>query len=316
MTLDLRELTAFLAVCELGSLGRAAQRLNITQPALSRTIKRLETRLHAPLFERYPTGMVLTAYGEALRPHANLLQRESELATEEIHALRGLAKGTIRVGASASVASAVLPRSIQRVLTHWPNLRVRIVEGVGDVLTDALVKHEIDLAIGSALPDHDEICAVPEFEWQDRSCVVASPKHPLMKRRGLRLQDTLDHQWAMSARGTPPYDELQRLFMAQGLAMPAIVAETRSIIALKSLVAHAGLLSWMAEPMFEPERAAAPVDLSTARRSDAGASRQAARGTAVRHGEPLGRSAAALRAFAPEPPRRAMRTPEVASKRG
>lgn len=254
--LDLRQVNAFLAVCEHGSLGRAAAQLNITQPALSRTIQRLETQLGAPLFERYATGMVLTPYGEALRPHANLLRREAEHATEEIQALRGLARGTIRVGAVASVASVVLPQAIARVLARWPNLRVRIVEGVGDFLADALVRHEIDLAIGIALPENEEICAVPEVGWSDASYVVAAPDHPLMHGGPLTLADTAGHRWVMPPRGTAPFEELQRLFATAGLAPPDIVAETRSIVALKGLVMRGGFLAWVAEPMYEAERRA------------------------------------------------------------
>src|SRR5436309_15343394 len=95
MTFDLRQLNAFLAIVSTGSLGRAAETLHVTQPALSRTIRRLEEQVGAPLFERYSKGMQLTAIGSALLPHAVLLQREAEHATEEINAMRRLAKGTI-----------------------------------------------------------------------------------------------------------------------------------------------------------------------------------------------------------------------------
>ncbi|TDF62168.1 LysR family transcriptional regulator [Cupriavidus sp. L7L] len=256
MTLDLRQIQAFLAVCEHRSLGRAAAHLNLTQPALSRTIQRLEAQLGAPLFERYSTGMVLTAYGEALLPHATLLRHEADHAIEAVRALRGLASGTIRVGAVASVVSGVLPQAIEAVLARWPNLRLRIIEGVGDFLADALAKREIDLAIGIALPENDEICAVSDVGWSDTSYVVAATGHPLMGKRGLKLADTRGCHWVMPPRGTAPFEELLRLFARHELAPPEIVAETRSIIALKSLVARAGFLSWIAEPMYQAEQKA------------------------------------------------------------
>ena len=110
MTLDIRLLTAFLTIVQTGSLGRAAQALHVTQPALSRSIKQLEEKVGVPLFERHSKGMLLTQYGQALLPHARLLQEESALAVKEIDALRGLSKGTVRVGAIASVASACTAR--------------------------------------------------------------------------------------------------------------------------------------------------------------------------------------------------------------
>ena len=74
MAFDLYQLNAFTTVVETGSLGRAALALNVTQPALSRTIKRLEEHVGAPLFERHSKGMQLTDIGRALLPHATLLQ--------------------------------------------------------------------------------------------------------------------------------------------------------------------------------------------------------------------------------------------------
>lgn len=271
MSLDTRYLNAFLAVAQHGTLGRAAHTLNITQPALSRSIKKLEAQLGALLFERYTTGMVLTPYGQALLPHATILQHQAGQAVEEIAALRGLAKGTLRVGAVASAISQVLPLAIARVLHHWPNLQVQIVEGVGDLLTDALLKYEIDLAIGVSLTESDDICAIADANWQDTSTIIAASTHPLRKKKRLRLEDTLGYQWVLPPEGTAPYTELTRLFSEHALPLPEVVVQTRSIIAIKSLVTHAGFLNWMPMPMYEAERLAGlvtalPVEHSPRRR--------------------------------------------------
>src|SRR6476620_8575509 len=120
MAYDLQQLHAFSTIVETGSLGRAAAALNVTQPALSRTVKRLEDQVGEPLFERHSKGMQLTDFGSALLPHATLLLRESEHASETINAMRGLAKGTIRVGAVGSIACLTLPQAISAVLEKWP----------------------------------------------------------------------------------------------------------------------------------------------------------------------------------------------------
>ena len=145
MSLDLRQLNAFLAIVSAGSLGRAAETLHVTQPALSRTVRRLEQEIGAPLFERHSNGMQLTAIGSTLLPHATLLLREAENATEEINAMRGLARGTIRVGAVGNIASLILPLAIGAVLKKRPQLNVFVIEGVWDRLAEALIKHEIDI---------------------------------------------------------------------------------------------------------------------------------------------------------------------------
>jgi DNA-binding transcriptional LysR family regulator len=260
MTFNLQQLHAFATIVASGSLGRAAEVLHVTQPALSRTIKRLEDQVGAPLFERHSKGMQLTAIGSALLPHATLLQREAEHAREEVDAMRGLAKGTIRVGAVASIATLVLPLAVSGVLARWPNLRVEIMEGVWDRLADSLMKHEIDLALSMAVPDTDEITAMTDCRWEDTSYVVAALDHPLRRKADLRLADTLDQQWCAPPRGTGPFEHMQQVFADHGLGMPPIAVETRSITVLKSLVTRAGFLSWMATPMYDTEAAAGVFD--------------------------------------------------------
>ena len=260
MAFDLRQLRAFTTIVSAGSLGRAADVLHVTQPALSRIIKRLEDEVGAPLFERHSKGMQLTAIGQALLPHAALLQREADYAREEIDAMRGLAKGTIRVGAVGSIASYVLPLAVGNVVARWPNLRVEILEGVWDRLAEGLVKHEIDLALSIAMPDTEDIIAIADCRWEDASFVVASPEHPLRRSAALTLADTLNAPWAVPPRGTGPYEHMRQVFEAAGLGLPNIVVETRSVTALKSLVARSGFLSWMAEPMIDAERRAGVIE--------------------------------------------------------
>ncbi|RJF91944.1 LysR family transcriptional regulator [Noviherbaspirillum saxi] len=260
MTFDGRQLAAFLAIVQHGSLGRAAEELHITQPGLSRTIKRLEEQLGAPLFERNSKGMLLTPIGEALLPRATLLQQESAHAIEEINAMRGLAKGTIKVGSIGSVASHILPMAIDRVLNRWPNLRVYVIEGVWDRLAEGLNKHEIDIALGVAMEDSDDIVAIADCRWEDNSYIVASPAHPLHAQTTVSLADTLHHRWATMPRGTAPFNHMRDIFRAHGITPPNVVVETRSVVMLKSLVSEAGFLSWMSGTMYEAESKAGLIE--------------------------------------------------------
>ena len=259
MTFDARQIEAFLSIASHGSLGRAADAMHVTQPALSRIVRRLEEEVGAPLFERTSRGMLLTAFGQALLPRATLIQQEAWHAAEEIHAMRGLAKGTIRVGAIGSVASSILPRAIAAVLARWPGLRIEVVEGVWDRLADALLRHEIDIALGKQMEDSADICAIADCCWTDTSHVVAASGHALLAKPGLSATDVLDHPWATVPRGTAPFVDMSQMFARHGLPLPEIAVETRSIVVLKSLVIDAGFLSWMAAPMYEAERRAGLV---------------------------------------------------------
>jgi DNA-binding transcriptional LysR family regulator len=260
MTLDSRHLAAFLAIVEHGSVGRAAAALGLTQPALSRTLRKLETDLGAPLFERHTTGMVLTEYGTTLAPRARLIAAESHRAVEDVRGLRGLSGGTLRLGAVASVLSHPLPTVLGRLLGRYPDLRVELTEAVEDRLVAALTSYDIDLAIGSTIEEDDAVALAGPLRWQDRTMVVAATDHPLRERTRLALADLRDAPWALPPAGTAPHDAILRIFHDAGLDPPRIGVTTRSVLALKALVAQAGYLSYLPRTLIVPERTAGSID--------------------------------------------------------
>jgi DNA-binding transcriptional LysR family regulator len=111
-----------------------------------------------------------------------------------------------------------------------------------------------------AMPDTEEIVAIEDCRWEDNSCVMAALDHPLCGKPGITLAYTLDQQWAIPPRGTAPFEHMQQVFVADGLGLPNVVVETRSITVLKSLVARSGFLSWMDEPMYVTESKADVFD--------------------------------------------------------
>src|SRR6185295_19023242 len=117
MAFDPRQLRAFLTIVRSGSLGLAAEALHVTQPALSRIVRKLETQLSVQLFERHSKGMELTSFGIALLPHATVLSEEAALALDQINALRCLGHGTLRIGPIGSAAITMLPAVLERMLT-------------------------------------------------------------------------------------------------------------------------------------------------------------------------------------------------------
>ncbi|HZF25199.1 MAG TPA: LysR family transcriptional regulator [Steroidobacteraceae bacterium] len=256
MALDPRQLRAFIAIVKTGSLGLAAETLHVTQPALSRIIRRLETQLGVPLFERRTTGMELTSFGHALLPHATFLSEEASLAIEQINSLRGLGQGTIRIGAVASAAIMVLPGVLDRVLTQWPNVHVQILEAVEDVLTVALTNNAIDVAISGPIPESEEIVQVAEHKFTDRYSVICSAANELQQRANLSIHDIIDVPWVMPAAEAEPRRMFNALISRLGVAPPRVVVETRSPSVIKAMVANTHFLGWLPEPLFAAEQAA------------------------------------------------------------
>jgi DNA-binding transcriptional LysR family regulator len=259
MTLDPKQLGAFLAVIENGSLGRAAEALHVTQPALSRTIRRLEAHLGARLFERHSTGMALTAYGQALQPYAKLLSTEAANAVRAIDALRGLDRGVLRVGAIGSAAVMLLPGAVERLLARWPGLRVQIVEAVEDQLAAALTLNDIDLAIAGQIAETEEIMRIAGHDFHDDYHVIAAADHPLQRKSSLAIGDLADFPWAMPPRGAPPRQQFVELVLSLGAEPPPAAVETRSVGMMLRLIGGHRFLGWLPQPLYATAEAAGLV---------------------------------------------------------
>lgn len=259
MALDPRQMLAFLTVTEQGSLGRAADIMHLTQPALSRIIHRLEAQLGVALFERHTLGMTLTSYGETLLPYARLLSVEAANAIEEINALRGLGRGVVRIGAIASAAIMLLPPILERLLARWPGLHVQITEAVEDRLLVALTRNEIDLAIAGLMPETEAVMRVAEHKFQDDCRIIAAIGHPLHQRATLCARDVLDYPWAMPPREATPRQQFEQIMRGLGVEPPEITIETRSVSVIRMLVVQSGFLTWMPDPLSAMERKAGLV---------------------------------------------------------
>jgi DNA-binding transcriptional LysR family regulator len=256
MALDPRQLRAFLAIVEAGSLGLAADALHVTQPALSRMVKRLEDQLGVPLFERRSTGMELTTFGEALLPHATVLSAEGARALEQINSLRGLGQGTLRIGSVASAAVTLLPPVLDRILTQWPNLHVQITEAVEDILETSLANNSIDVVISGPIRESEEIMQVGDYRFSDRYSAISAANHPLQRRRELTLADLAAERWVMPPEEAEPRKQFVSLAAKLGAGPPRVAVETRYPAVIKALVARTRFLGWLPEPLFAAEESA------------------------------------------------------------
>jgi DNA-binding transcriptional LysR family regulator len=227
--MDLRALQQFLAVAEQGSLSGTAKLLNISQPALTKRIRRLEAQIGAPLLERLPRGVALTVYGRSLARHARLIGAQLRQADAELEALRGGNRGQIRIGAGPSWLGDLLPRAITRLLEDRPEVQVQVTEGFDDSLRQGLLEGDLDLAVVALAdgPPEPGLSATP-LVW-DELRVVARAGHPLRARRNATLEHLLAYPWTLTGVHTLARQRLGELFRAQGLRPPEPTVETDSI---------------------------------------------------------------------------------------
>lgn len=184
--MDLKHLRTFRAVAELGSLSKAADRLRTAQPGLSRHIKLLEHELHVELFIRNGRGMLLTSAGRMLLDRTTGLVRQIEQVRDDIQSAGGSPSGRVILGLVPTVSAVFSGRFARRVITDFPEIRLRIVESYGGHLVEWLHRGEMDLAITYG-PAEDLHLSVQSIGREDIA-VVGPPGSGLSKRKQVDLK--------------------------------------------------------------------------------------------------------------------------------
>ena len=142
----------FTLAAQHGTFTAAARHAHVTQPALTASIKRLELQMGARLFERGPSGATLTAAGVALLPRARAALAALDEGRRAVAEVMGLAVGSVRVGAGATVCTYYLPRTLARFRARHPTVKILLREANPDDLIDALEAGDLDLVILARIP--------------------------------------------------------------------------------------------------------------------------------------------------------------------
>jgi DNA-binding transcriptional LysR family regulator len=181
---QLHQLAYFVAVADEGSFTRAAERATIAQPSLSQQIKALETDLGAQLLHRARGKVGLTASGETLLPIARRMLADAETARREIRELAALGRGRVRLGATPSLCTGLLPAVLADYRRRYPGVDLVVHESGSRDLEKALVEGSLDLAlvIDASLGDDPELATVPLLT--EDLVVISRHGEPGPTRRG------------------------------------------------------------------------------------------------------------------------------------
>jgi LysR family transcriptional regulator, low CO2-responsive transcriptional regulator len=198
--LTLHQLRTFRAVAEQLSFSAAAHELSISQPSVSYQVKELEAALGLPLLDRLGKRVRLTEAGQVLYEYARrtlALLDEAALAMEQ---MRGVERGTLRVGASTTVGIYVIPLALGAYKKRHPNLAVSLEIGSRDALQDRLKQGALDLAVLSPPVADPDLASTPFME--DELVMVVPVGHPLAGRRRLTLRDFVSESFLMREVGS------------------------------------------------------------------------------------------------------------------
>lgn len=262
--MDSRRLRHFLEVYKHRSLGRAAGALHVTQPALSKSIHLLEEELNVKLFERTPSGVVPTVFGEKLSLHARMIEAELHNAAREIAALSGDAKGEVTVGVTPSVAADLMPRTFFRLHAERPGISLKVMEGLMEHLVPALRRGEIDVVVGGWVRGmHPDL--VTEVVLRDSVRVFAGAGHPLVRQPVVALASLLEYPWVLPPHTQFWLDLFEKTFVSHGLAPPIPDAVTSSATFIKAVLLRDVYLSVLpAQLMMNEQKTGSIVPLPVA----------------------------------------------------
>jgi DNA-binding transcriptional LysR family regulator len=187
--MQLHQLSYVLAVAEERHFTRAAHRLHLAQPSLSRQVRLLERELGVLLFNRGPgQGLVtLTADGEALLPFMRRVLADVEATGAEARALTGMAHGTLSIGATPSLITAVLAPALVQFHANHPGIELQVVEAGSRQLVRQLASAEVDLALVVLPITEPQVATTPLFD--DPLVLAVDHTHPLAGRRRVRVAD-------------------------------------------------------------------------------------------------------------------------------
>jgi DNA-binding transcriptional LysR family regulator len=216
--MEIRQLRAFVAIAESGTFTAGAQRVHVTQAAISMQIRQVENELGAKLFIRAPRHVMLTEAGEKLLVRARQILREHDAAVDEIAALAGAERGRLRVGsASAMVTTDVLPKLLKEIHKQHERAEVTVASGTSEALVQQILSGELDVAFVSLPVEARGIHT--ERLSEDQLVAIASPRHKLARQRTVSAYTLAGEKLILGERGGNTRRLIDQFFSQAGVSL-------------------------------------------------------------------------------------------------
>lgn len=242
--LKLRDLDVLMAVIETGSMGKAAQRLSLFQPAVSKSVADLEYTLGVRLLDRSRRGVEPTPYGLALVKRGGAAFDELKQAVQEIEFLADPTAGELRVGGSDPMVGGLIPAIIDRLSRRHPRVVYRVIHGSSDgQLFDALRERETDVVL-SRLPRHiEDNDLAAEVLFAEPFVVACGTQSPWARRRRIEIAELVAEPWVLPRPETWVGSMVTEAFRAAGVEPPRNVVYCNSMQMNHALLANGRYLA-------------------------------------------------------------------------
>jgi DNA-binding transcriptional LysR family regulator len=267
--LKLRDLDILATLIDAGSMGKAASRLNVSQPAVSKAIAELEGALGVRLVDRGRRGITPTPYGLALRKRSVAIFNDLRQGVQDIEFLSDPTTGETRIGSTDPVSVALVSPCIDRLSRKYPRMSFYVVAGDTAALYREVVERNVELAICRTIgPLPDDLAA--EVLFHDALTVLTSARNPLTRRRKLTLAELVNEPWVQLPTDSLFGGMVAEVFRSNGYEPPRPTVVTRSEYLKNDFLAKGRFLtvlpSFMLKvPGWHPKLRALPVALPNTR---------------------------------------------------
>jgi DNA-binding transcriptional LysR family regulator len=223
MAINLAHLAVFHAVASEGSVSRGAERLMVSQPAVSKQLRQLERSLGASLFDRLPKGVRPTAAGELLAGYARRIFALEAEAAEALAELRGMRRGSISVGASTTIGVYLLPEIFVRYRRAYPDVRMHMEVANSEVIRRRLVEGAIDVGLTEGIVEGDELDSTVFL--RDELVPIAAPGHPLARgKRPVPAAMLCREPFVVRETGSGTKSVVERALAERGLSVTPVMS--------------------------------------------------------------------------------------------
>lgn len=250
MHTPLRDIEYFAAIAEHGQLQRAAEALGLSQPALSKSLRRLEDTMNVKLLTRTPRGVELTSVGAALLSQVRRLRMTWDGIVRETMDLSEGRAGHLHIGTGPDFSVHLAPLSCAALLKEAPRVTLKVTVGTADVLLPALARGDLDLTLTAVSPSSYEN-VTQERLFEEEFVVYASVGHRLSRKRHVTLEDLAQEQWVLAVGSGSLQRDLHQVFADNGLPTPKVSVETNSVPFRLHVLPGTNLLAFLPKRAFQ-----------------------------------------------------------------
>lgn len=235
--MNYRHLQLLLALDEHRNLARAAEQLNVTTPAVSKSLREIELALDAELFTRGPRGIAPTIYGECMIRHARTVVADLSSASTELRALKNGTVGSVALGVLPAAAPLLAPLGIVELKRRAPLIGILLKEGTIDALLPNLQLGRLDMIVGNIpSPRFSSPLTVEVLFAEDPVAIVSRIGHPLSDRRSIKWHQLLEYPWIIPPAGSAMSESFEAHLTKRGQPMAQNCIESSSMVSNKTII--------------------------------------------------------------------------------